>query len=109
MAEEDEESWVDSWLSSLKANLTGGRVERKQAKPENAKQKPIVRQIIKTAFPNLSTVQAGNLVDFAAPHMAGALKTKIGANPSQKCHCRCAIHFTEPKCKIVVGRLQEKL
>ena len=83
MAEEEEESWVDSWLSSLKANLTGGRVERKPLRAENAKQRPIVRQIIKTAFPNLSTVQAGNLVDFSAPHLAPSLKTKLGVNPSQ--------------------------
>lgn len=80
---DEEESWVDSWLSSLKANITGGRVERKPLRPENAKQRPVVRQIIKTAFPNLSTVQAGNLVDFAAPHLAPSLRTKLGANPSQ--------------------------
>jgi len=76
-------SWTEGFVDSLKRSIVGGRVDRKPYPSKYAKQRPIVRQVIRNAFPGLSSVQAGEMVEFAGPHLAASLAAKLGENPTQ--------------------------
>ena len=75
------ESWIDSMLNKLAAQ--SGRVTRKEWLPEDVRHRPIVKQIIKNAFPKLSTGQLSTMIEFAGPHMGPTLTARRGDNPSQ--------------------------